>query len=160
MEKRLCCVLFKVSNVPRFMHSKTLATRPLPIERALKTDLMFTSVSYCQQNILIPVPINCLKAGRKGAICHDISSCFRCIVHLMNPNQLFITTTATMSVIDNMKSSSSLVYCGSVRRRRRPERKALGSARVHFFLDRGGDRDITWGYAFFSQTAYSCLTVY
>ena len=123
MEKRLCCVLFKVSNVPRFMHSKTLATRPLPIERALKTDLMFTSVSYCQQNILIPVPINCLKAGRKGAICHDISSCFRCIVHLMNPNQ-FITTTATMSVIDNMKSSSSLVYCGSVRRRRRPERKA------------------------------------
>ena len=61
-----------------------------------------------------------------------------------------------MSVIDNMKSSSSLVYCGSVRRRRRPERKALGSTRVHFFLDRGGDRDITWGYAFFSQTAYSC----
>ena len=88
----------------------------------------------------------------------DISSCFRCIVHLMNPNQ-FITTTATMSVIDNMKSSSSLVYCGSVRRRRRPERKALGSARVHFFLDRGGDRDITWGYAFFLKqlTAVSCL---
>ena len=156
MEKRLCCVLFKVSNVPRFMHSKTLATRPLPIERALKTDLMFTSVSYCQQNILIPVPINCLKAGRKGAICHDISSCFRCIVHLMNPNQLFITTTATMSVIDNMKSSSSLVYCGSVR-----ERKALGSAiRVHLLFGWGGDRDTTWGYAFFSQTAYSCLTVY
>ena len=152
MEKRLCCVLFKVSNVPRFMHSKTLATRPLPIERALKTDLMFTSVSYCQQNILIPVPINCLKAGRKGAICHDISSCFRCIVHLMNPNQLFITTTATMSVIDNMKSSSSLVYCGSVRRRRRPnERLSRGSALegASPFLDRGGDRDITWGTHFF-----------
>ena len=30
----------------RFVHSKTAATRPLPIERALKTDLVYILAAY------------------------------------------------------------------------------------------------------------------
>ena len=39
------------------IHSKTAATRPLPIERALKTDILSILVAYCRNVLIIP-PIN------------------------------------------------------------------------------------------------------
>ena len=36
------------NNIPRFTHRKTAAMRPLPIERALKTDILTVSAAYQQ----------------------------------------------------------------------------------------------------------------
>ena len=42
----------KAIVMPRFLHSKTAATRPLPIERALKTDIVAILVVCMNINIM------------------------------------------------------------------------------------------------------------
>ena len=41
-----------VYDAPRFIHSKTAATKPLTIERALKTDMLSTLTAYDANLIL------------------------------------------------------------------------------------------------------------
>ena len=48
--------------LPRFTHRKTAATRPLPIERALKTDILTVSAA-CQQYIISSIPIHKVRKG-------------------------------------------------------------------------------------------------
>ena len=48
--------------IPRFTPRKTAATRPLPIERALKTDILTVSAA-CQQYIISSIPIHKVRKG-------------------------------------------------------------------------------------------------